>query len=137
MWTIEKEDASIVFRMVSEGQASDEESDLGLGDMSMGSVSVDVTFPGVITSIEGDAVQQTSDTTATIESTMTQPLEVVIRSEDGAGGMSPAVIAVVLVTLGVFVLIVVVAIVLIARRRRPAQPALPAGDDQPPAIDPS
>ncbi len=135
-WTIEKEDATIVFRMANEGQSQDG-ADFGLGDTSMGSIAVDVTFPGAITSVSGEGVTQTSDTTASIESSMTQSFDVVIRSEDGAGGLSVAVLAVVIVTAGVIVLIIVVAITLIARRRRSNQPELPAGDVQPPASDPS
>lgn len=135
-WTIEKEDATIVFRMANEGQTQDG-ADFGLGDTSMGSIAVDITFPGAITSVTGDAVTQTSDTTATIDSSMTQSFDVVIRSEDGSGGLSVAVLAVVIVTAGVIVLIIVVAITLMSRRRRPSQLELPAGSDQPPAIDPS
>lgn len=136
LWTIDKEDSTIVFRMANEGQG-DEGMDLGLGDTSMGSISVDVTFPGAITSVSGDGVTQTSDTSASIQSSMTESFDVVIRSEDGASGLTPAMLAVVLVAAGVIALIIIVAVVLISRRRRPQQLELPAGDDQPPAIDPS
>ena len=136
LWTIEREDSTIVFRMANEGQA-DEGADFGLGDATMGSIAVNVTFPGTITSVSGDGVSQASDTTASIESSMTQSFDVVIRSEDGAGGLSVAVLAVAIVTAGVIVLIIIVAFTLIARRRRSGQPELPAADDQPPAIDPS
>lgn len=135
LWTIEKQDSSIVFRMANEGQG-DEGADMGLGDTSMGSIAVDVTFPGAITEVSGDGVTQTSDTTALVESSMTQSFDVVIRSEDGASGFPIAILAVVLVAVAVIVLIIVVAIVLIARRRRPQQPELPSGEDQPPALGP-
>lgn len=139
LWTISEEDSTIVFRMANEGDAGAEDS-LGLGDTSMGSISVNVTFPGTITSISGEGASQTSETSATVDAGMTQSFDVVIRSESAAGGLPLATLAVVLVVAGVIILIVIVAIVLISRRRRPEQPeqpALPPSEDQPPAIDPS
>lgn len=148
LWTITKEDSTIVFRMVNEGDDSGA-GDLGLGEGSLGSVSVDVTFPGPITSISGAGATQTSDTTATVEASMTDALDISIRSEDGASGFPVATLIVVLVAAGVILLIVVVAGVLIARRRHTHQTELPATEDQaqlpeasttedqPPSSDPS
>lgn len=119
LWTITKQDDSIVFALVSAGQdtGSGLEADM-LAGASLGSITVDVAFPGTIITTTGTGVKQTSDTTATIEGDLTEELSVTITSETG-GGMNIAALLVVIVLLAIVALIVVVLIVMIARRRRP------------------
>jgi len=121
LWSIAHEDTSIVFEMRNATGEDGADSSL-LGDTSMGSLTVNILFPGTITSIEGAGVEKTSDTTATYRGNLMESFAVTIRSEDGNSSTPWAVIAVVLVTLAIVVLLVIVVIVLITRRRRGASP---------------
>lgn len=118
LWTITKEGSTIVFRMVSEGGGEDA-ADAGalLGDAGLGSIDVAVEFPGPITSVEGDLVEQTSETTAKISGSMMDTINVTIRSEEGSSGPNVAAILVVAIAAGVAVLLVVAVILLVMRRR--------------------
>lgn len=117
-WTIAKDGDSIVFTMDSEGQADPAATgeDELLGDASLGSVTVDVTFPGAITSITGEGATKTSDTTATVSGSLTENISAVITSEAGSSGLSLSVLLVLLVAAAVLILIIVVVVVLISRR---------------------
>lgn len=118
LWTVNKEDSTIVFRMVSEG-AGEEAQGAGdlLGDASMGSINVAVEFPGPITSVEGSFVEQTSESTAKVSAAMTETIDVTIRSEDGSSSVNIAVILVIALAAGVAVLLIVAVILLVMRRR--------------------
>jgi hypothetical protein len=120
IWTIAKTGNSITFHMVNAGQTGTEGSDASalLGDASLGSLNVKITFPGNITDITGTGAAKTSDTTATITGTMTTPLDVTITSESTGGGMKIAALLVVLAALAVVALIIVVIVVLLVRRRQ-------------------
>ena len=125
MWTIEKAGDVITFHMVNAGQtgtdtASGMDPSALLGDASLGSINVKVTFPGNITTVTGTGVTKTSDTSATIAGTMTAPLDVTITSEAGSGGPKIAALLVVLGAVAVIALIVIVIVVLLVRRRKPA-----------------
>lgn len=121
-WQISKDGSTIVFTMT--GTASqDDSSDQLLGDASLGTMKVDVTFPGAISDITG--AEKTSDTTATVSGSLNDAFNVKIVSAASGGSNSTIVgyIAkglVVLLALLVLALIVVVAVVLIRRRRQPA-----------------
>ena len=121
MWTIAKAGDTVTFHMVNAGQSATGGSDPNalLGDSSLGSVNVTVTFPGTITELTGSAAKKTSDTTATISGTLTDPLDVTITSEAGSGGPKFAALLVVLGALAVVALIVIVIVVLLVRRRKP------------------
>lgn len=125
MWTIAKSGDTVTFHMVNAGQSGTDGADSAalLGDSSLGSVNVKVTFPGAITELTGSAATKTSDTTATISGTFTDPLDVTITSEAGSGGPKIAALLVVLGALAVVVLIVIVIVVLLVRRRKPAENA--------------
>jgi hypothetical protein len=122
IWTIAKTGNSITFHMVNAGQTGTQGSDATalLGDASLGSLNVKITFPGNITDITGTGAAKTSDTTATITGTMTTPLDVTITSESTGGGMKIAALLVVLAALAVVALIIVVIVVLLVRRRKAA-----------------
>ena len=118
LWSISKEDATIVFTMVNDGggEANGEAAGL-LGDAGMGSIDVDVEFPGPITSVEGDFVEQVSENEARVSASMTDSVNVTIRSEDGESSAPIAVILIIAGTAGIVVLLIV-AVVLLAMRRR-------------------
>lgn len=133
-WMITKEGDLLTFRMVSnatgtEDPAADAATENLLGDASMGSITVDVTFPGPITSATGTGVTQTSETTATISGSLNSPTDVTITAQSGASGFGWATLLVVLIAFAVVALIVVVAVVLIMRRRSGGAPEATAVDD--------
>ena len=129
-WTIVKDGDSVVFTMKSEGQADAAATDGAdlLGDASMGTITVDVTFPGAITSITGEGAEQTSDTTATVSGSLTENISATITSETGGGGLSLSVLLVLLVLAAVLILIIVVVVVLISRRGKGAPTQTPDVD---------
>ena len=90
-WTITKEGDLVVLRVVNEAQSGDDAA--LLGDANLGSISVTATFPGPITAVSGDAVEQTSDTSATISGSLTESIDVQ-RHRRGVGrrvhGVRPA-----------------------------------------------
>jgi hypothetical protein len=135
LWTITREGDSIVFRMASEGQSSTDGADALLGEASLGSINVDVTFPGVITEVSGEGAEKTSDTTATISGDLSDTLDVTITSESSTGGVPWSILIVLLVLLAVIILIIVVAVVMISRRRRAvAAPDQPLDDGSGPIV---
>ena len=119
-WTIALKDDTIVFHLKSDAsnQASAAGSTDLLGGASLGSMTVNVTFPGAIISTTGTGVKQTGDNAATVSGPLTDAFDVTITSETGSGGGIAALIAV-LVGVAILVLVVIVAVLLIARRRRP------------------
>lgn len=136
LWSIAKEGSTIVFTMASEG-AGDEGADAAsmLGEAGMGSIDVTVEFPGTITSVQGDLVEKTSDTTARVSASMTDTIDITIRSEDGAAQGGIAGIIVVAIAAGVVVLLIVAVILLIMRRRAgtrtPELPPAPESGEMP------
>lgn len=131
LWRIAKEGSTIVFTMASEGAGEDgAEAVSMLGDAGMGSIGVVVEFPGTITSVEGDLVEKTSDTTARVSASMMDTIDVTIRSEDGAAQGGIAGIIVVAIAVGVVVLLIVAVILLVMRRRSGTRaPELPAAPE--------
>ena len=101
----------------SQGEAAATGDDELLGDASLGSINVDVTFPGAITSITGQGGTQTSDTTATVSGSLTDTINVTITSDAGSSGLTVSALLVVLLAVAIVALIVIVAIVLLMRRR--------------------
>jgi hypothetical protein len=115
-WTITKEGDLIVLRVVNEAQSGDDAA--LLGDANLGSISVSATFPGPITATSGDAVEKTSDTTATISGSLTESIDASVTSESSSSGFSVSSLLVVLLALAVLALIVIVVVVLLMRRRK-------------------
>jgi len=122
LWQIAKEGDEIVFTMQNEG--SDPESAEMLGGADLGSLRVDVQFPGPITSIQGEFAEQVSDTEAKVSASASDAFDVTIRSESGGGGASIAVILVILVAV-VVAIVLVIAVVLLAMRRRAGTAPVP------------
>lgn len=119
LWTIETlPDGLLSFHLVNESSGMDDQGMLPEGT-SMGSLAVNVTFPGPIEEIVGSGAEKTSDTTATITGELTTPIDVTITSAAGSSSNFLFVFLALLVALAILVLIIVVVIVLIMRRRRP------------------
>lgn len=117
LWRIAKEGEEIVFTMASPGAGAEAAgAEELLGGASLGSINVDVEFPGPITSVEGDFVEQTSDNAATVTASMMDEIAVTIRSEAGSGP-SLSVILVLVIAVAIIVLLVVAVILLVKRRR--------------------
>lgn len=129
-WTITKEGDLVTLRVVNEAQSGDDAA--LLGDASLGSITVSATFPGPITAVSGDAVEKTSDTTATISGSLTDSIDSSVTSESSSGGFSVSSLLVILLALAVVALIVIVAVVLLMRRRKgPQGDAVSAADGAP------
>jgi hypothetical protein len=126
-WTITKSGDEITFYLVNAGTAglpgAEDAADTS-GGATMGDLTVDVTFPGEITSVTGNNVEKTSDTTATIKGPMADVFEVTIVSKatgGGGGGIAKVLLIVGLILLAIIVIAVVVALVM--RGRKPAAEA--------------
>lgn len=126
LWRITKEGDEIVFTMASPGAGAEAAgAEELLGGASMGSINVDVEFPGPITTVEGDFVEQTSDNAATVSASMMDEIAVTIRSEAGSGP-SLSVILVLVIAVAIIVLLVIAVILLVKRRRAGTAPAVSA-----------
>ena len=122
-WTITASDDVITFTLVNEA-SSGEGSEL-LSGGSLGQLTVDVTFPGEITSIVGEQVTKNSDTSATISAPMTDAVNVTITSKTSGGG---GAISTVLIIVGIALLaIILIALVLfLVMRGRGKDTTVPA-----------
>lgn len=130
-WQIVKNGNDITFTMHGTG-SSDDSSDQLLGDASLGTMTVDVTFPGAISEITG--AEKTSDTSATVSGSLNDAFDVkIVSAAESSGSTKIAALLVVLLALLVFALIVVVIVVMILRRRKPAADSPPAYVVPPPA----
>lgn len=118
IWTITTlDDGTISFHMVNESGGMDSQGMLPDG-ASMGTLTVNATFPGPIQSMTGKGAEKTSDTTATIKGELTNPLDVTITSAPSSSSNIAVLIALV-VAAAIIVLVIVVIVVLISRRKRP------------------
>lgn len=118
-WTITKEGDLVLLRVVNEAQSGDDAA--LLGDANLGSITVSATFPGPITAVSGDAVEKTSDTTATISGSLTESIDARVTAEASSGGLTLSALLVVLLAVAVLALIVIVLVVLLLRRRKGPQ----------------
>lgn len=90
LWWVTTDEDSVTFHSRNESNSEDDSTDIFGDDFSLGSVNFEITMPGVITSVDGDFVTQTSDTTFRIESSLTDSYEVVVVSEKGSAGGFPS-----------------------------------------------
>jgi hypothetical protein len=127
-WVIAKDGESIVFTMQSEAQEGQDEL---LGDASLGTIDVTVTFPGPITAVSGEGASQTGDTEAVVSAPLSGPFDITITSQSSGGG---GLLRTLLIVAGVLLLIIVIAVVVFAvlRGRKgsaaPAAAAAPVAD---------
>ena len=128
-WTVTKADNTITFRMVNQAASSDAGTDLLQGG-SLGDLTVNVTFPGEITSVSGAQVTKESDTSVSIVAAVTDAVDVTVTSKaNGSGGGYSTLLLVILVAAAV---IAVVAFLVIHRRREKMPPAVgPVADGTP------
>lgn len=115
--------------------------------MSGATYTVNVKFPGDITSITGEFVEQTSDTSVSISAALTQALDVSVTSNSRPGGRGIDARTVVLILLIVAVAVLGLAVIallvvlvwLLSRRSAAASPhvvAPPAGEVGGPPVAP-
>lgn len=98
--------------------AADAGAEMLGGDMNIGSLEITATFPGAITSIEGENATQVDATTVTVSSSLTDSYTTVITAEAGGGG-TPAWVFIVV---GAAALITVIVLFLLLRTRSKKQP---------------
>lgn len=128
LWWISTDAESVTFRSTS-GDAVDAQDTEIFGDLfTFGGYTMDVTMPGKITSVAGDFVEQTSDTSVRIDASLTDQFDITVVSEKGSGGAVPVWLWVVL---GVVVGAAVVGILVLLSRRKKASPEPPT----PPQLD--
>lgn len=92
LWTIESNDDGTVSFAFGPGEEAQNDDDDMLDAMTPGvTYTFSVEMPGAITSIEGDGVEQTSDTTFEFETDTNGPYGVVVTSEVGSDSGIPIV----------------------------------------------
>lgn len=119
-WVITKDGESIVFTMKNEAQEGQDEL---LGDASLGTIDVTVTFPGPITAVSGEGASQTGDTEAAVSAPLSGPFDITITSQSSGGG---GLLRTLLIVAGVLLLIIVIAVVVFAILRGRKGSAAPA-----------
>ena len=125
-WTITKDGDAITFTMVNEGSTGDDASADLLGGGSLGTITVNVTFPGEITSITGEKVTKTSDTSATVSAAASDPVNVTITSKSSGGGGGAIGKILLIAGIALLVIIVIALIAFLVMRGRKSPPAAPA-----------
>lgn len=134
-WTVTKDGDSITFHMVNNATADQSADDLLQGG-SLGTLVVNVSFPGEITSVSGEFVTKTSDTSITVTSALSDAVDVTVVSKSSdSGGALGTVIVIIAIAVVAIILIALIAF-LITRRKSDELPAIGAGDGAPIAIDP-
>ncbi len=124
------------------GLGGGDDATAGLGDllggaerfMSGATYTVNVQFPGDITSISGEGVEQTSDTSVSVSTPLTQSLDVTVTSNatEGRGIAARTVVVILLIVavavlgLAVIALLVVLVWLLSRRGNSPAAPVVPS-----------
>lgn len=133
-WTVTKDGDSITFHMVNQATAEQNTDELLQGG-SLGALTVNVTFPGEITSVSGDFVTKKSDTSITVSAALSDAVDVTVVSKSSASGGMSTVIVIIAIAVIAIILIALIAF-LVTRRKSDEPPAIVAGDGAPVAIDP-
>lgn len=118
LWWVTTDEDSVTFHAKGgeESDASDEEL---FGDfLTFGGYTMNVTMPGKITTVTGEFVEQTSDTSVRIDASLSDVFNVTVESEKGSGGL-PAWLWIVL---GILLLVALAALTLLLIGRRKATP---------------
>lgn len=121
LWKLERVEDSIIMTVAQAGDAltaADAGAEMLGGDMNIGSLEITATFPGAITSIEGENATQADATTVTVSSSLTDSYTTVITADAGGGG-TPAWVFIVV---GAAALITVIVLFLLLRTRSKKQP---------------
>ena len=134
-WTITKSGDVITFRLVNQSTATDSSSELLQGG-SLGDLTVNVTFPGEITSVTGDNVTKSSDTSITIASSMTDAVDVTVTSKATGAGASGSTVGKILMIVGIVILVIIVIalIAFLVMRRKKVEPAALAAEGAVPVV---
>jgi len=124
-WSLVREGDTLVMHVKTDSGATGEESTVDLG-----AVSITVTFPGDIISVEGNGVTKTAPDTILAKGSIDETLEfTVTASAAGGSGINPMW----LLLAGFIVIIGGLALLLFMRRRREEPAAAPV--DEPGQID--
>jgi hypothetical protein len=116
-WTVTKNGNTITFSMVNKGASDDSASDLLQGG-SLGQLTVNVSFPGEVTSITGEHVTQDSDTSVSIAAPLSDSVDVTVTSKaSGHGGYSIALLLILVAAAAI-----AVGVFLVVHRRREQTP---------------
>lgn len=121
LWKLERVDDSIVMTITQAGDAltaADTGAELLGGDMNIGSLDITATFPGPITSIEGENTTKVDANSVTISSSLTDSYTTVITAEAGGTGTPTWAFIVV----GAAALITALVLLLLLRTRSKKQP---------------
>ena len=109
LWNIYAgDDGTVTFVTTSGEEVTEEDAGL-LGDLDFdfGGYTISVEMPGPITSVEGTNVEQTSDTTFTVEAGLDENFDVIVTSEDGSGSFPTfLIILLIIVALGIAALVI-------------------------------
>lgn len=115
-WTVTKSDDTITFHMVNQATSAEATDELLQGG-ALGDLTVNVTFPGEITSVTGDHVTKNSDTTITVAGSLSDAVDVTVTSKaTGSGGGTSKVLLI--IGIAVLALIVIALVVFLAVRRK-------------------
>jgi len=125
LWWVTSDEESVTFHSRNESDPEDDASELFGEDFSLGSINFAITMPGPITSVSGEFVEQTSDTTFRIESSLSDDFDIAVVSEKGSGG---GVAPWLWVVLGILALVAVAVVVVVITRKKRATPAAPEHD---------
>lgn len=113
-WSLVREGDTLVMDVKTDSGATGEESSVDLG-----AVSITVTFPGDIISVEGNGVTKTAPDTIVAKGSLEQTLDfTVTASAAGAGSMNP-----IWILLAAFIVVIAGLALLLFLRRRREQPA--------------
>ena len=122
LWWISTDAESVTFHSTS-GEAVDAQDTEIFGDLfTFGGYTMDVTMPGKISSISGDFVEQTSDTSIRIDASLTDTFDITVVSDKSSGGAIPTWLWVVLAVVAGAVVVGVI-VFLTRRTKISPQPA--------------
>jgi len=125
-WSLVREGDTLVMDVKTDSEATGEGSSVDLGE-----VSITVTFPGDIISVEGDGVTKTAPDTIVAKGSLDETLDfTVTASAAGSSGMNP-----IWILLAVFIVVIAGLALLLVLRRRREQPTSPPVDTVPPVAE--
>ncbi|MFZ4485917.1 MAG: LppM family (lipo)protein [Candidatus Nanopelagicales bacterium] len=124
-WSLVREGDTLVMQVRTDSGATGEEPTVDLGE-----VTITVTFPGDVISVEGNGVTKTAPDTIVAKGSIDETLDFTVTASAlgaGAGGMVPIWI----LLIGFIVVIGALALLLFLRRRSASPAPIPADDEKP------
>lgn len=127
-WWITTAEDSVTFHTRNQSENDESAADFLGEDFSLGGITFDVTMPGTITSIEGDFVEQKTDTSFQVEASLSDSFDIAVTSDKGSSSSVPPWLWIVLAV--VVIAALVVAFAVLSRRKKTTpdpEPTTPAG----------